>query len=115
MKRVVIKLLAYVSVIATVFAITILLMGYMLGRTGETAERSMETADITDIADSGGFVVKIHNGKIAVFTEDFQTEPAVITELETALLRNVDRELLEQGVALSTYEEVLHLIEDFGP
>lgn len=109
------KIITSILTIAVVLFAVALLTGRVWGRTAEQPAEPLAAAHITDIADAGGYVVKEYNGKIAVFTRDFSEEPAVVTEHETALLRAVDKAMLQKGVPLATYEEVLHLIEDFGP
>jgi len=62
----------------------------------------------------GKFIVRAHNGKIALFTDDFTITPAIETDIDVNGLRAYDRALLERGIEVDTYEDVLRLLEDFG-
>lgn len=74
------------------------------------SERETETV----VEDAQSFVLGIYEGNIAVFYGEFQQVPAIETDIDVLTLRAVDRELLSQGIKVSTYEEVLQLLEDFG-
>ena len=60
------------------------------------------------------FIIRAHNGKIALFSDSFASAPAVETDIDVSLLRAYDRELLENGIEANTYEDVLRLLEDLG-
>ncbi|MCL2407994.1 MAG: hypothetical protein FWC96_00045 [Oscillospiraceae bacterium] len=58
----------------------------------------------------GKYLVRAYNGKIAYFTGGEVVE----TDIDVSGLRAYDRQLLENGIAAYTYEEVLQLLEDFS-
>ena len=58
----------------------------------------------------GKYLVRTYNGKIAFFTDGAVIE----TDIDVSGLRAYDRQLLENGIAACTYEEVLQLLEDFS-
>jgi len=62
----------------------------------------------------GRYIVRTHNGKIALFTDDFALTPAIETDIDVSGLRAYDRMLLKNGIEVGTYEDVLRLLEDFG-
>jgi len=60
-----------------------------------------------------GFVVKTYYGNIGVFSLG-EKAPLYITDIETSSLRDVDKQELQRGISIKTYEEVLRLLEDFN-
>lgn len=56
------------------------------------------------------YILKEHNNGISVFYGDERLED---TKINTSHLRAHDREVLEDGIAVDTYGDVLSLIEDF--
>jgi hypothetical protein len=60
------------------------------------------------------YLIRAHNGHIAVFFNRDDETPGIETMIETETLRLVDREKLQAGIEASTYEDVLKLLEDFG-
>ena len=61
------------------------------------------------------FTLKVRDGKIAVFMGGDMESPAAETDIPVSGLREYDRGLLEEGIEAGSYEEVLALLEDFGP
>ena len=91
-------------------AAALLLAGYaaVAGIGGGAAE------DAPGLAGTGErmFIIRAHNGKIALFSDSFAAAPAIETDIDVSLLRAYDRELLENGIEVNTYEDVLRLLED---
>jgi hypothetical protein len=67
-----------------------------------------------EVMTQGGYTLREYNGVIAVFTRSFGAEPAIVTDIRVADLREYDRRLLEAGIRAESYEDVLRLFEDFG-
>jgi len=61
-----------------------------------------------------GYIVRAYNGHIAVFCGDITDSPAIETTIEIDSLRAVDRDKLLAGIAVTSYDDVLKLLEDFG-
>ena len=61
-----------------------------------------------------GYTLRAFNGHIAVFYGDIMNSPAIETTIDVDTLRAVDREKLEAGIVVDSYDEVLKLLEDFG-
>jgi tetrahydromethanopterin S-methyltransferase subunit H len=61
-----------------------------------------------------GYCLRAVNGRVAVFRDDSEIQLLAETGIDIALLRAVDREKLEKGICVKTYEEVLQLLEDFN-
>ena len=72
-----------------------------------------ETAVVSTVSSQPDYLVKEHNGMVAVFMSD-EVSPVIETDIPVNGLRQTDRELMEQGVVLESYTEVLYLLEDFG-
>ena len=118
---------------AVIFTVSFALTGLVMG-TGEGAEAPTaqtvyaapaETAaaeEITAAAElaeivspaSEGYILRAYEGNVAVFYGEFQTVPAIETNISVEDLRGTDRELLESGIRVSTYEDVVRLLEDLN-
>jgi len=61
-----------------------------------------------------GYVLKLHNGYIAVFDAEHPNVPIRCTDIPASSLRHYDRELLTVGIPLATEEELFLRLEDFG-
>lgn len=61
-----------------------------------------------------GYVLKLHDGYLAVFDAERPDMPLRRTDIPASSLRHYDRELLTRGIPLATEEEVLLRLEDFG-
>ena len=77
------------------------------------AQQSETAPAVVTAAQRGVYIVRSYNGKVALFMNN--TTPAVETDIDVNMLRAHDRQLLEHGIEVSTYEEALRLLEDFGP
>ncbi|MDR3277651.1 MAG: hypothetical protein LBT12_02665 [Oscillospiraceae bacterium] len=73
------------------------------------AERPIRLAGVRPV-----YTLRPYNGKVAVFSSDFAERPAIETDIGVAGLRAHDRALVEAGIAVSEYDEVLALLEDLG-
>ena len=62
-------------------------------------------------ADAVRFILREYNGKIALFCEN-ETEPIAIYKTPVDEFFPADKELLKNGIVLSSREELLKLIED---
>ena len=78
-------------------------------------ERKMVKAEITvseTVSSKTDYLVKEHNGVIAVFING-EAQPVIQTDIYVNGLRQTDRELMKEGIALDSYTDVLCLLEDF--
>jgi hypothetical protein len=62
---------------------------------------------------NSGYMVKASDGKVAVFMPP-GGEPVVVTGVDVSTLRSHDIALLENGVSVNTYEQLIRLLEDFS-
>ena len=101
------------GVLVTAAAAAVLLAGYA----AVAGIGSGDGGDVPGLAEAGEnkFIIRAHNGRIALFSDSFASAPAVETDIDISLLRAYDRELLENGIEVDTYEDVLRLLEDLGP
>ena len=70
---------------------------------------------LTDGQDGRGtykYVLRAHNGYVAVFSADDRENPYYISDMPVALLPEADRRDLEKGIAVRDEEELTHLLED---
>lgn len=61
-----------------------------------------------------GYVLREHDGHVAVYYAGFDKIPAVVTEIEVGQLPEADRIMLSEGLGVETREELLLLLEDLG-
>lgn len=59
-----------------------------------------------------GYLLREHEGRIAVFREGAKT-PELIFDVYTRMLPEPDRAALKAGIAVQDYEELTRLIEDY--
>lgn len=60
------------------------------------------------------YLLKLHQGRVAIFDARQTEVPVETTEIPEETLRNYDRELLTAGIPVSSEQELLRLLEDFG-
>ena len=68
-----------------------------------------EAAEIPTVSETE-FFLKLENGEITVY----KNGETIKTGIAVPDLRQQDRLLLEQGISVSSYEDILKLIEDFN-
>ena len=100
------------AILAAALLIAVMLTGHVLGAFdgGQPEERAVNVSGRPD-----KYTLKLYDGKIAVFLGDDLENPAAVTGILASELRAFDRQLLEQGIEAGSYEELLRLLEDFGP
>ena len=59
-----------------------------------------------------GFLLGIHNGRVAVW-QDGKKDPIKVFPYSASLLPKQDRELLEKGLHFDTKEQLIKRIEDY--
>ena len=60
------------------------------------------------------FVLREYDGCIGVFSPQSEDGPITVTDIELRSLREADREIVRNGLAVADREELLSLLEDFG-
>ena len=63
---------------------------------------------------SAHYVLGEYGGRAAVFESGNFTQPVLVTNIQTAALRENDRQLLRAGIAVGSEEELAQLLEDLG-
>jgi len=99
---------------ALVIAASVLLSGQVLGLGGAGGTGLADNAVVSPAA-SGRITLKAYNGKLAVFLGSTDGAPAAETGIDVDSLRVYDQQLVEQGIQVGSYDELLRLLEDFGP
>jgi hypothetical protein len=107
------KLLKTIAFYLTVFAAAFLITGLAVGGTGKEAPGDVP-AVLAESLSEGGYQIRAFDGRIAVFYDGFTDRPAIETTIDVQSLRAYDRQLLENGIEVEKYEDVLRLLEDFG-
>ena len=106
------------GVLAAMATAAVLCTGFAISAGGGRAEivsNSEKDAPVhASESQQGRYILRAYNGKIALFTDNFAETPAVETDIAVSMLRAYDRRLLEIGIEVNTYEDVLRLLEDFG-
>lgn len=93
-------------ILATLLALT--LLAAVTAAALCTAE---EPAEKPPAAEAGGYILTASEGTLGLFRDG---ELILRTNVPLASLREADRAQVEAGIRLSTYEEALMLLEDFG-
>jgi len=90
--------------------------GIILGAGETPAEAAVEGYAVNAYASGNKplYILRTFNGNIAVFYGEFQNEPAIETGIRVDGLRSVDKALLDKGIEVEKYDDVLKLLEDFG-
>lgn len=87
-------------------------MAKLSGKTLIAAAIALGTAALIGASASAArFTLREYNGKIALFY-DGDDEPSAVYQTQLNELYPADRELLEKGISLNSYEELRRLIED---
>lgn len=71
-------------------------------------------AVLTEAQYNSSYWVRSYNGHIAVYNQKADVSPMIETTIAVEGLRGVDKDMLENGIEATSYEEVLKLLEDFG-
>jgi hypothetical protein len=83
-----------------------------------TADGGKDPPDYYIEADAGpedaAYILRDCDGYIGVYTPGKLRTPQDVTDIEVSRLRESDRKLLEEGIPVSSRDELLTLLEDFG-
>ncbi len=60
------------------------------------------------------FTLRTRSGLVAVYEGENTRTPALVTQIETPLLRRADQAMLEKGIPAPDREAMLKLLEDLG-
>lgn len=71
-----------------------------------------EPASPGEISLPGGYYLRDHEGRIAVFPAGSDI-PELVFDVYTRMLPQSDQDLLQQGVYVADYEELTRLVEDY--
>lgn len=86
----------------------------VLNQTQTNAEDSLPTSADTETVKpvTDAFVVREVNGKIGVYTEDGYL--IRLLEVSVDMLPAADRELLQKGIRVESWKELISLMQDYG-
>ena len=60
------------------------------------------------------FVLRDYHGYVSVFAPDSGRQPVQITAIRTGSLRRADQQLLQNGLAVGSREQLIMLLEDLS-
>lgn len=98
----------------TVCAITAVIAVIMSAITVNSLRGEAAEVSTAEHHAAGGFVIREHGGRIAVFDVNAPEVPLTVTNINVASLRDSDRWLLSDGIRLSDETQVAQLLEDLG-
>lgn len=119
-RRLACTLLAVLVVTATAAALAIRTERQSTAPLGETVsgvERDVESsvAEASSAVEKPDYlyIIREHEGRVAVFSAADEQEPEMILDTLVKYLPDYDRSQLAQGIPVYSYQELVSLIEDF--
>jgi len=97
----------FLTVLALLFALSAFAQARPVKGSGSLPESGGEN-------NQGAYVLREQDGYIAVYRDASGVQSVEKTDIDVDTLRRVDRDMLEQGIAAKTEDELLCLLEDFG-
>lgn len=97
--------------LAVICAVAIITGSIALGQISVTDAYMVEY--LADIADHPGYWLRDTEGYIGVYYDGWGY-PIFISNIPISSLRGQDRREIEKGLAVSTRQELIELLEDFG-
>lgn len=92
-------------------ASVVLALGAFTG--GDEAANATRASFVSE-AEPAEFILREHNGCIAIFLSGSDKSPISVTDIELKNLRKVDSDQIRAGLRVKTEQEVLELLEDLG-
>lgn len=77
-----------------------------------STDGNKSTTNITSEADNITYTIRDYNGRIALF-ENSNPNPKTVYEIFTASLPQADKEMLINGISVTSEEEAKRLIEEY--
>lgn len=90
----------------------VLVLGTAGNLLAEVKSVEAERASLLAEKEPVGYVLKIYQGKVALFREN-SDKPYQISEIEAYLLPDADRQVLEKGISADNEEELKAILEDW--
>ena len=81
----------------------------------QTNSGTLQPATSTAYADSGEtYILRLSGDSVAIYLQGQEESPLLVTDIQANHLRESDRALLENGITVSSYDEILQLLEDLN-
>jgi hypothetical protein len=64
--------------------------------------------------DTKTYVLRLSGDSVAIYLQGQEDSPLLVTDIRVQNLRESDRALLENGITVSSYDEILQLLEDLN-
>ena len=96
--------------------LSIAVLAAVLSLTAAVIAAPREAARAQDVEQSLSeykYIVREHNGYVAVFPPAGGETPSYVTKMPVALLPDMDRLSLEKGIKIKTEAELTSILEDF--
>lgn len=110
-----IKAVCAAALLAAAFFSARAAVGGILG--SASAEAAAESPFVYEASCSyceAEYILRDFEGYVCVFMPDGGDTPVSVTNIATDTLRGTDRALLADGIAVSSHDELLSLLEDLG-
>ena len=111
------KIGAAAAVLFAVFVLSFTFTGLIMGHEASALPYVSASADGQEVAEESApvrFTLAQHDGCVAVYSASDRENPLLVTDISLSSLRKTDRELIERGIAVSSHDEILGLLEDLG-
>ena len=79
---------------------------------GTNGGQTAVSAASTDMQET--YLLRLEGSRVVLYLQGQEDRPLLETDISAANLREADRALLEQGIRVSSYDEILQLLEDFN-
>ena len=102
--------LAAAAIVTATLSVPVL-RGFGEASVTETANPSASSLQLSEPVP---FILREHNGTVAVFTPESGDAPAMITNINFNSLRDADKKMLRDGIGVRESTALAALLEDFG-
>lgn len=103
---------AILLTLAGIFLVSLITIGIAYATPADAGESPSVSESAPEPAGDEMYLLRAYEGKLAVFTQDLVT-PDLVFDVYVRTLPEYDREQLERGVRVGSYEELTKLVEDY--
>lgn len=99
------------TICALIVAASAFAAAFMLP-SGQAAFTTTVTGSVSSQASAAGYIVKLYDGKIGIFSSG-SSVPGQVLDINVALLPQSEQARLADGIQVKTHDELLSLIENY--
>ena len=103
-----------IAVVGLLAIIAAFLSAFALVDYANAEDRGAAVSCMTDGEQTSCFVLREYEGYVAVFKENELNSPMTVTNIQVSTLRELDKELLKEGIKLYSKERLMMTLEDLG-